>query len=165
MYAVENIWADVPKTPTDPKLEAIREQRRRAEAQLKLLAEQEQGLLQGAVSRDSKGMSLGLKRISLNGPVSEPTTPPEYADNAYPRRYSRSTRLSMTNISSPPGLGNRLSQSSVHITSPPSGQYGSNNIYSQTPKSPAKSMPVSRRGSDEEESYPEELPSMRSAAS
>ena len=149
---------DNEQNPNQVQIDQIREQRRKAEAQLKQLDEQ-QKMLEGGANSAFAGMSLGPKRISLNGPVSEPTTPPEYADGSYSKRYSRN-RMSISNMTSP-RMNNRFSQSSTQITSPLGSQYNSNGNYGQTPKSPAKSMPVSRRGSDEDENYPEELPAMK----
>jgi hypothetical protein len=155
--------SDLNQNPNQAQLDQIRAERRKAEAQLKQLDEQ-QKMLEGSASSAFAGMSLGLKRISLNGPVSEPTTPPEYTNNGFSKRYSQN-RMSISNMTSPPpGLNSRYSQSSIQITSPVGSQYTSNGNYGQTPKSPAKSMPTSRRGSDEDESYPDELPAMRSVA-
>jgi hypothetical protein len=135
------------------------------EAQMKLLELQEEGLQGQGSTQDVNRLSGRLNRISLTA-VSEPTTPPsEYNENGFSSQYSRSNRYSMNNITSPPGLGNRFSQSSSHITSPPSGNFSSNGAYHQTQKPPAKSMPGSRRNSDEEEYFPEELPVNRSVAS
>ena len=151
--------ADHKQNPNQAQIDQIREQRRKAEAQLKQLDEQ-QKMLEGGANPAFASMTLGPKRISLNGPVSEPTTPPEYSDGGYPKRYSRN-RMSISNMASPPGLNNRFSQSSTQITTPLASQYNSNGNHGPTPKSPAKSMPVSRRGSDEDENYPEELPAMK----
>lgn len=129
-----------------------------------MLELQEQSLKQGGTAKDLEQISRQVKRISLNGAVSEPTTPPEYSENGYSNRFSRSSRYSMNNVISPPGVSNRYSQSSTQITSPP-GMTNSGGASGQTQKTPAKSMPGSRRGSDEEEYYPEELPVTRSAAS
>lgn len=158
-FILTAILADQDQNPNQAQIDQIREQRRKAEAQLKQLDEQ-QKLLEGSSASAFASMSLGPKRISLNGPVSEPTTPPEYA-SGYPKRYSLN-HMSISSVTSPPGLNNRYSHSSAQISSPIGSQYNSNGTYAQTPKSPAKSMPVSRRGSDEDESYPEELPAMRS---
>jgi hypothetical protein len=134
------------------------------EAQMKLLDLQEEGLQGQGNTQDVNRLSGRLNRMSLTA-VSEPTTPPEYNENGFSSQFSRSNRYSMNNITSPPGLGNRFSQSSSQITSPPSGSFSSNGLYHQTQKPPAKSMPGSRRNSDEEEYFPEELPANRSLAS
>ena len=132
------------------------------EAQMKFLELQEEDLQGPGSTEDISRLSGRLNRVSLTA-VSEPTTPPEYNDNGLGRQYSRANRYSLTNITSPPGLSNRFSQSSSHITSPPSGNLA-NSTYSQAQKPPAKSMPGSRRNSDEEEYFPEELPTNRSVA-
>lgn len=146
------------------QIEAIRAEKRKMEAQMKLLDLQEQGLRQPTSTQDMDRVTGRLNRVSLTA-VSEPTTPPEYAENGFSSQFSRPGRYSMNNITSPPGLTNRFSQSSSHITSPPSGTISSNGMYNQNQKPPAKSMPGSRRNSDEEEYFPEELPVTRSAAS
>ena len=160
-FTLTVILADQDQNPNQAQIDQIREQRRKAEAQLKQLDEQ-QKLLEGSSVSAFAAMSLGPKRTSLNGPVSEPTTPPEYA-SGYPKRFSLN-HMSISSVTSPPGLNNRYSQSTTQIAAPGGSQYTSNGTFGQTPRSPAKSMPVSRRGSDEDESYPEELPAMRSNA-
>ena len=146
------------------QLEQIRAEKRKMEAQMKLLELQEEGLQGTGGTEDVNRMAGRLNRVSLTA-VSEPTTPPEYSENGLSRQYSRSNRYSVNNVTSPPGLSNRFSQSSSHITSPPSGNFSSNNTYNIAQKPPAKSMPGSRRNSDEEEYFPEELPVTRSVAS
>lgn len=133
------------------------------EAQMKFLELQEEDLQGPGSTEDINRLSGRLNRVSLTA-VSEPTTPPEYNDNGLGRQYSRANRYSLTNITSPPGLSNRFSQSSSHVTSPPSGNFSANSTYSQVQKPPAKSMPGSRRNSDEEEYFPEELPTNQSVA-
>ncbi|KAJ4557958.1 hypothetical protein HRR78_001633 [Exophiala dermatitidis] len=145
--------------------EDIQSAKRKAEEQLRLLELQERTLQMGASSQDLERISTRLNRISLNGPVSEPTTPPEYADSGLSNRFSRSSRLSMNSIMSPPGLSKRFSQSSSQITSPPANRLSGNGLYSQSEKPSAKSVPGSRRGSDEDEYYPEDMPPTRGAAS
>jgi len=83
------------------------------------------------------------------GHQSEPTTPPEYRDHVYPSSvFARSNRYSSSSITSPPGL-NRSSRSGSQLTSPPSelAQTLHNHINSDT--LPSKSVPGSRRGSNE----------------
>ncbi|EXJ93971.1 hypothetical protein A1O1_02364 [Capronia coronata CBS 617.96] len=144
--------------------EDIQSAKRKAEEQLRLLELQERSLQMGASSHDLERISTRLNRISLNGPVSEPTTPPEYAESGFSNRFSRSSRLSMNSIMSPPGLSNRFSQSSSQITSPPVNRLSGNGIYGQPDKPAAKSVPGSRRGSDEDEYYSEDMHTTRAAA-
>lgn len=141
------------------KWEEIQLMKRKAEEQLRLVAMQEHALKTNGEESELDTISSRLGRASLNGPVSEPTTPPEYAEGGFSSsRYSRSSRLSANSIMSPPGFGNRLSQNSSQIASPATRLSGS--MHNQNHRISAKSMPVSRRGSDEEEDYPEALPSI-----
>lgn len=155
----------LPQAKNKQIYEDIQSAKRKAEEQLRLLELQERTLQMGASSQDLERISTRLNRISLNGPVSEPTTPPEYADSGLSNRFSRSSRLSMNSIMSPPGLSKRFSQSSSQITSPPANRLSGNGLYSQSEKPSAKSVPGSRRGSDEDEYYPEDMPPTRGAAS
>ncbi len=140
----------------------IQNAKRKAEEQLRILELQERSLQMGANTQDLEPISTRLNRISLNGPVSEPTTPPEYAESAFSNRFSRSSRLSMNSIMSPPGL-KRISQTSSQVTSPPGSRLSGNGMFGQSQKPSAKSVPGSRRGSDEDEYYPEDLPATRAA--
>lgn len=143
--------------------EDIQDARRKAQEQLALLDLQERNLQLSATNQDLERIAQGFNRISLNGPVSEPTTPPDYSEDVFNNRFSRSNRLSANGITSPPGLTKRVSQSSSKITSPPTNRHSNQGMYSAHRQS-TKSMPGSRRGSDEDEYYPEDLPAVRSAA-
>lgn len=141
------------------KWEEIQLMKRKAEEQLRLVAMHEHALKNNGEDAELDTISSRLGRASLNGPVSEPTTPPEYAEGGFSNsRYSRSSRLSANSVMSPPGFGNRLSQNSSQIASPAARLSGS--MYAQNNRTSTKSMPVSRRGSDEEEDYAEALPSI-----
>lgn len=145
-------------------IEDIQIARRKAQEQLALLDEKERRLQLSSTAQDTDRFAGNFNRMSLNGPVSEPTTPPEYADDVFSNRYSRGNRISMSNITSPPGLSKRTSQTSSKITSPPGNRASTSALYS-TNRQSTKSMPGSRRGSDEEEEdYVESLPANRSAA-
>ncbi|KAF2180251.1 ARM repeat-containing protein [Zopfia rhizophila CBS 207.26] len=95
-----------------------------------------------------------INRLSSDiqyGKHSQPTTPPEYSDNnGFPTALSRPNRFSMSSIASPPGVSSttRGSRSGSQITSPPSvtSTQGTANGYLAS----TKSMPGSRRNSDEE---------------
>lgn len=93
-------------------------------------------------------LSQDLTRVNL-GAQSEPTTPPEYNPSAF--RANRFSSASL-NLTSPPGIrSNRQSRSgSQHITSPPTFQ------PQQASHLPSKSVPGSRRNSDEDEEEDEE---------
>ena len=135
--------------------------KRKAEEQLRLLGMEEHALVGTGDEAQVNNVSVRLGRTSLSDPVSEPTTPPEYTQGPYSNsRFSRSSRLSANSIISPPGLSSRLSQNSSQITSPAGRLSGS--MY-QAHRASTKSMPGSRRGSDEEEDYAEDLPNIRPA--
>ncbi len=143
------------------KWEEIQLMKRKAEEQLRLLGMQEHALVSNGDEAELNNVSARLGRTSLNGPVSEPTTPPEYNQGPHTsNRYSRSSRLSANSVISPPGLGSRLSQNSSQIASPVGRLSGS--MY-PAQRASTKSMPGSRRGSDEEEDYAEDLPNIRPA--
>jgi len=143
--------------------EDIQIARRKAQEQLALLDEKERKLQMNGGNRDIDRFSSGFQRMSLNGPVSEPTTPPDYSEDVFSNRYSRSSRVSMSNVTSPPGLSKRTSAASSKIMSPPGNRVSATGLYS-THRQSTKSMPGSRRGSDEEEDYLDQLPNNRSAA-
>ena len=128
---------------------------------MKLLDLQEQRLQQSTNPSDIDHLARGFGRVKLTGgPVSEPTTPPDYSDPGFPTSLSRPNRFSINSISSPPGLSNRFSQSSSQLASPSGIASGRD-----TPqKAPAKSMPGSRRNSEDEEYSPEKLLAYRSTA-
>jgi hypothetical protein len=159
MYSNRIFLEQNPAKSKQQKWEEIQAMKRKAEEQLRLVEMQEHALQLNGDNEAIESISTRLSRASLTGPVSEPTTPPEYAEGTFNNRYSRSSRLSTNSIVSPPGFGNRLSQASSHITSPAARLSGS--MYPQ--RASAKSMPGSRRGSDEEEDYAEDLPNIRPA--
>lgn len=144
--------------------EDIQIARRKAQEQLALLDEKERKLQMNGGPQEIDRFTNGFQRMSLNGPVSEPTTPPDYSEDVFSNRYSRSSRVSMSNITSPPGLSKRTSAASSRIMSPPGNRVSLSGLYS-THRQSTKSMPGSRRGSDEEEDYLDQLPqNNRSAA-
>lgn len=66
-------------------------------------------------------LSKDLHKMNLSpGYQSEPTTPPEYRDQAYytPSVFGSRNRYSSASLTSPPGL-NRTSRSGSQVTSPP----------------------------------------------
>lgn len=126
---------------------------------MKLLDLQEQRLQQSSTTGDLDPLAKGLSRVGLAaGPVSEPTTPPDPSDPGFPTSLSRPSGFSVTSVTSPPGLTNRFSHSSSQLTSSPSGLVN-NPIAAQ--KSPAKSMPGSRRNSEHGSQVPEEMSNYR----
>lgn len=95
------------------------------------------------------------------GHQSEPTTPPEYRETSsgFPSMFSRPNRYSTSSLTSPPGLVfNRPGRSGSQIASPPSSVMQSSASTSNPPQHfgfddqlPSRSVPITRRNSDEDE--------------
>ncbi|KAL1901392.1 hypothetical protein Sste5346_001797 [Sporothrix stenoceras] len=150
--------------------EKLREQKRRFEAEMQKLDQQ-----QLRDEQELAAMQEDLGRIGAaamaTGHQSEPTTPPEYREtttSGFPNMLSRPNRYSTSSLTSPPGfLFNRPGRSGSQITSPQSGI----NLQSSTSASsssaantqqqqhnfgfddqlPSRSVPTTRRNSDEDE--------------
>ncbi|KYK61270.1 Armadillo-like helical [Drechmeria coniospora] len=123
--------------------ERIREQRRHFELEMQRLDQQ-----QRKEALELAQMEEEMGRIA--GHQSEPTTPPEYRDNSgFPSMFSRPNRYSTSSLASPPGLLNRPARSGSQLNSPPSGlvqhRYGFDELL------PSRSVPATRRNSDDEE--------------
>ncbi|EKG11259.1 hypothetical protein MPH_11603 [Macrophomina phaseolina MS6] len=130
--------------------EYLKEQRRRFEAEMELYDIQMKGI-QSDYARLSQDVGRNNNHSSnYAGHQSEPTTPPEYRDQGFPSAFSRPQRYSMQGLTSPQQSyqsgSTRPSRSGSQITSPGQQTYphGVSHI-------PSKSMPGSRRGSDEDE--------------
>ena len=127
--------------------ERLREQKRRFEAEMQLLdlqqRKEEQELAQ--MQKD-----LGRNGNSTAGHQSEPTTPPEYRETSsgFPSVFSRPNRYSTSSIISPPGMYTRQARSGSVLTSPQSTVMPSRQAMDD--KLPSKSVPGSRRNSDED---------------
>jgi hypothetical protein len=95
---------------------------------------------------------LGRNNNSTTGHQSEPTTPPEYRDtnSGFPSVFSRPNRYSTSSLTSPPGLYNRPGRSGSQLTSPQSGIMSQSRLIMDD-QLPSKSVPGSRRNSDEDE--------------
>ncbi|KAF2002512.1 ARM repeat-containing protein [Amniculicola lignicola CBS 123094] len=119
--------------------EYLKEQRRRFEAEMELIDLQ---------SRQEEAEISRLASDITYGKHSQPTTPPEHNDsNGFPTSLSRPNRFSMSSIT--PGMTTpRGSRANSYITSPPSSTAGAQATTNGF--LPSKSMPGSRRGSDEE---------------
>lgn len=88
-----------------------------------------------------------IRKLSMGGHQSEPTTPPEYRENSLVNG-NRVNRLSLASMTSAPGIGS--------IASPRATRSGSQSVntpfsHSTASNLPSFSVPQSRRGSDEEE--------------
>lgn len=135
----------------------MREQRKRFEADMKLLDLQQEKERQ---ELDQMARDLANASSSLAGAVSEPTTPPEYKDNGFPTAFSRPTRFS-TSSATAPGVFNLFGPSQVVS---PTGHAKSTIATTPSQASAPQSLLGSRRNS-EEEYLPEPFPSLRQSAS
>lgn len=82
------------------------------------------------------------------GHLSEPTTPPEYYSSV---GRVRSARLSNASVASPPGFPTRLSRPGSQLTSPQATFSHPTTSHAHSSSIPSRSVPASRRGSDEDE--------------
>ena len=124
--------------------ERLREHKRRFEAEIQKLDAQTQ-----QSERELVAMQEDLGRFG--GHQSEPTTPPEYRDTSsgFPTMFSKPNRYSTSSLTSPPGLFNRPGRSGSQLTSPQSAFLMSR--YAFDDQLPSRSVPGSRRNSDEDE--------------
>ncbi|OIW27288.1 ARM repeat-containing protein [Coniochaeta ligniaria NRRL 30616] len=125
--------------------EKLREQKRRFEAEMhKLDAQQRQEERELAALTDDLGR--------FGGHQSEPTTPPEYRETSsgFPTMFSKPNRYSTSSLTSPQGgLYNRPARSGSQLASPQSGII--QNRFAFDDQLPSRSVPGSRRNSDEDE--------------
>lgn len=127
--------------------EKIREQKRRFEAEMQKLDQQQlRDEFDIAQMQEELGHRSGL---NVTGHQSEPTTPPEYreAGSGFPTMFSRPNRYSTSSLVSPAGLFNRPARSGSQLASP-SGLVQSVFNFDHLP---SRSVPASRRNSDEDE--------------
>ncbi|ROT42456.1 ARM repeat-containing protein [Sodiomyces alkalinus F11] len=122
--------------------ERLREQRRRFELEMQKLEQ--------AQRREELELAKMQDDLTRQGHQSEPTTPPEYHDSSgFPSMFSRPNRYSMSSLISPPGLFNRPARSGSLLTSPPSNILSSRMPFED--HLPSRSVPITRRNSDDEE--------------
>lgn len=125
--------------------ERLREHKRRFEAEIHKLDAQ-----QRAEERELALMQEDLNGGRYAGHQSEPTTPPEYRETSagFPTMFSRPNRYSTSSLTSPPGLFNRPARSGSVLTSPQAGIVQARFAFDDHP---SRSVPGSRRNSDEDE--------------
>ncbi|KAK0651430.1 armadillo-type protein [Cercophora newfieldiana] len=126
--------------------ERLREHKRRFEAEIHKLDAQ-----QRLEERELALMQEDLNVGRYGGHQSEPTTPPEYRETSsgFPTMFSRPNRYSTSSLTSPPGLFNRPGRSGSQLASPQSGIMQSRFAFDD--QLPSRSVPGSRRNSDEDE--------------
>lgn len=104
--------------------------------------------------RELAALTDDLGRFGGNGMAghqSEPTTPPEYRETSsgFPTMFSKPNRYSTSSLTSPRGLYNRPGRSGSQLASPQSGIIQSRFAFDD--QLPSRSVPGSRRNSDEDE--------------
>ncbi|KAL1902158.1 hypothetical protein Cpir12675_000058 [Ceratocystis pirilliformis] len=125
--------------------ERLREQRRRFEAEMQRLDESQR--------REELELAQLTEEVhQLNGNQSEPTTPPHerYDSAIFPGFMARPNRYSISNVASPPGYYSRLARASL-LQSHHQGLGLQRTITWDDPAATFRSVPVSRRNSDDEE--------------
>ncbi|KAK8093837.1 ARM repeat-containing protein [Apiospora hydei] len=127
--------------------EKIVEQRRRFEAEMQKLAAQ-QRLEEMELLRMQEDLGRGG---ALTGHLSEPTTPPEYRETSsgFPTMFSRPNRYSTSSLVSPQTMFNQRGRSGSQLTSPQSSVMPSR--FGFDDQIPSRSVPGSRRNSDDDE--------------
>jgi len=125
--------------------ESRRQEQKKYEAHMKLMELQnrkdEEEILRMAQNLDRMAMSNNSRdRVSLSAGPSEPTTPPEFRDGPYGR--SKAAIAPVPLLATPPTVGNRPDQQQL-ITPP------SEDVLSLLSQSNSRSVPGSRRNSDE----------------
>ncbi|KAM5489067.1 hypothetical protein MaudMau93_003792 [Microsporum audouinii] len=108
-------------------IEYMREQKRRFEADLKIL-----DLQQEKERQEMDQIARDLAQVGLSGPVSEPTTPPEYyRDSGFPTALSRPARFSISNGQPLSPFGSVFSPTS-QVTSPTTNQPSNQDFANRT---------------------------------
>jgi hypothetical protein len=133
----------------------MREKKKRFEADMKLL-----DLQQEKEKQEMDQLARDLAQAGLSGPVSEPTTPPEYREAGFPSALSRPAPFSTPSVTSSPGIFNVFSPSS-QIASPSTAQTKPSLTQTPNNRSSVQSVPGSRRNSEEEEYFPDSVSSYR----
>ena len=110
----------------------MREQRRRFEEDMKMLDQQHE-----REKQEMDQLQFDLAKAGVSGPVSEPTTPPDYRDGGLMSSFSRPNRFSTSSVT--PGVLNAFA----------ANQSASGPTQLPDPRSTVHSVPGSRRNSEE----------------
>jgi hypothetical protein len=133
----------------------MREQKRRFEEDMKMLdlQHEKEKLEMDQLARD-------LADAGLSGPVSEPTTPPEYRENTMSNAFNRPARFSTSSVTSSPGFFSAFAPS--NLTSP---QAPSHSAHQSVDRFTGHSVPGSRRNSEKDDFLAEPSSPFRPAPS
>lgn len=130
-------------------IEYMREQKRRFEEDMKLLDLQHE-----REKTEMDQLARDLAKAGLSGPVSEPTTPPEYREppmsSAVSSAVSRPSRFSTSSVTSSPGFFNAFGPSS-QLTSPQAPANPTHQSAQSVDRFAGHSLPGSRRNSEKED--------------
>ncbi|KAJ5584668.1 Armadillo-like helical [Penicillium hispanicum] len=130
-------------------IEYMREQKRRFEEDMKLLDMQHE-----KEKSEMDQLARDLAKAGLSGPVSEPTTPPEYREppmsSAVSSAVSRPSRFSTSSVTSSPGFFNAFGPSS-QLTSPQAPSNPTHHSAQSVDRFAGHSLPGSRRNSEKED--------------
>lgn len=118
----------------------MREQKRRFEEDMKIL-----DLQHAREKLEMDQLARDLAQAGISGPVSEPTTPPEYRDTTVSNAFSRPARFSTSSVTSSPGFFNAFAPSA--LTSPQPAQPAQQPID----RFAGHSVPGSRRNSEKDD--------------
>ncbi|KAJ5445497.1 Armadillo-like helical [Penicillium cf. griseofulvum] len=122
-------------------IEYMREQKRRFEEDMKML-----DLQHAREKLEMDQLARDLAQAGISGPVSEPTTPPEYRDSTVSSAFSRPARFSTSSVTSSPGFFNAFAPS--NLTSP---QAASQPVQPSIDRFAGHSVPGSRRNSEKDD--------------
>lgn len=133
----------------------MREQKRRFEEDMKLLdiQHEKEKIEMDQLARD-------LAKAGLQGPVSEPTTPPEYRETSVSSAVSRPGRFSTSSVTSSPGFFNAFAPSST-LTSPQAPSHSAHQSAQSVDRFVGHSLPGSRRNSEKEDFVMEQSSTFR----
>ncbi|KAJ5867067.1 hypothetical protein N7534_001620 [Penicillium rubens] len=122
-------------------IEYMREQKRRFEEDMKIL-----DLQHAREKLEMDQLARDLAQAGISGPVSEPTTPPEYRDTTVSSAFGRPSRFSTSSVTSSPGFFNAFAPSA--LTSP---QAVSQPAQPSIDRFAGHSVPGSRRNSEKDD--------------
>ncbi|KAJ5357727.1 hypothetical protein N7541_004885 [Penicillium brevicompactum] len=122
-------------------IEYMREQKRRFEEDMKIL-----DLQHAREKLEMDQLSREMAQAGISGPVSEPTTPPEYRESTVTSAFGRPNRFSTSSVTSSPGFFNAFASSA--LTSP---QAPTHSTQPSIDRFAGHSVPGSRRNSEKDD--------------
>lgn len=147
---------DVQLEKKKAEYDQLMEQKRRFELEMQQLSDQQR--MEEMEFRHMRETVAGNGPLGITGHQSEPTTPPEYRENAtgFPTMFSRPNRYSTSSLVSPQSFFNRSGRSGSQLTSPRSSAMQTQR-FAYDDQMPSRSVPASRRNSDDDDEKEEAL--------